>query len=147
MYYLCALFFAFEDRKQIAKLIVETLNRLSVATGVESSAKDLRHNISNFMRDGVTKNLGVETLVSELLGTSYVPMHTLCKSHTCEKLDECCIDALVETEIIIHDRKETTTIKVISSSKRMYHNYCNESISEVSCKGRKWETSSFIKRV
>ena len=25
-------------------------------------------------------------------------MHTLCKSHTCEKLDECCIDALVEIE-------------------------------------------------
>ena len=48
------------------------------------------------MTDGVTKNLGVETLVSKLLGTSYVPMHTLRKSHTCEKLDECCIDALVE---------------------------------------------------
>ena len=32
MYYLRALCFAFEDRKQIAKLIVETLNRLSVAT-------------------------------------------------------------------------------------------------------------------
>ena len=50
------------------------------------------------MTDGITKNLGVKTLVSELLGTSYVPMHTLCKSHTCEKLDECYIDALVEIE-------------------------------------------------
>ena len=34
-----ALFFAYEDRQQITKLIVETLERLSIATGGEFTAK------------------------------------------------------------------------------------------------------------
>ena len=98
MFNLRALEFAYEDRKQIAKLIVETLKRLSVATGGKSSATELWCKVYAFMTDATTKNLEVETLVSEMLGTDYVPLHILCKSHTCEKLDECCIDALVEIE-------------------------------------------------
>ena len=40
----------------------------------------------------------VETLVAEMLGTEYAPLYVLCKSHTCEKLDESCVDALVKIE-------------------------------------------------
>ena len=36
-----------------------------------------------------------------MLGTEYVPLHVLCKSHTCEKLDESCVGALVEIEMKI----------------------------------------------
>ena len=98
MYHLRALFFAYEDRDQIAKLVYETLTRLSVATGGITTAMDLWHNIYAFMTDAVTKNLEVETMVSKMLGTDYVPLHILCKSHTCEKLDEGCINALVVIE-------------------------------------------------
>lgn len=44
------------------------------------------------------KNLKVETAVSQELGTEHVPIHILCKSHTCEKLDETCIDTLIKVE-------------------------------------------------
>ena len=88
MYNLRTLFFAYEDPKQIAKLITETLKRLSVATGGAMAAVDLWCNIYAFMTDSVTKNLEVEKLVSETLGTDYVPIHILCKSHVCEKIDE-----------------------------------------------------------
>ena len=45
MYNLRELFFTYEDRKQISKLILETMNRLSVATGGKSMAKDLWHTL------------------------------------------------------------------------------------------------------
>ena len=44
-----ALFFAYEDRDQIARLIVETLMRLSVATGESFSPKQLWENIYAFI--------------------------------------------------------------------------------------------------
>ena len=69
-----------------------------MATAGKSSPTDLWRNIYAFMTDSVTKNLEVENLVSEMLGTTYIPIHILCKSHTCEKLDECCIDTIVEIE-------------------------------------------------
>ena len=97
-----ALFFAFEDRVQIVRLIVETFKRLAVASCERSvTAVVLWEKIYAIMTDSVTKNLKVEEGVSEELGTDYVPLHLLCKSHTCEKLDESCINALVyvETEL------------------------------------------------
>lgn len=57
MIQLRALFFASEDRQQIAKLIVETLKRLSVASGDTSSAKDLWEKIYGIMTNAVTKKL------------------------------------------------------------------------------------------
>ena len=36
--------------------------------------------------------------MSDRLASNHIPIHILCKSHTCEKLDECCIDALIEVE-------------------------------------------------
>ena len=94
-----ALFFAFEDREQIIKLVVET--RLSVASGSTFTAKQLWENITNFMTDSVSKNLKVEEGVAAKLESSHIPYHTLCKSHVCEKLDEACIKALtnIETEL------------------------------------------------
>ena len=96
-----ALFFAYEDREQITKLVVETLHRLSAATGNKFSSKTLWENIYSFMTDAVTKNLKVEYAVATALGSSHIPMHVLCKSHTCEKLDEACLKALIEVENII----------------------------------------------
>lgn len=92
------IFFAYEDRTQIARLIVETFKRLSVAGGNVCSAKELWEKIYAFMSDAVTKNLHVEDEVATVLESQHKPLHILCKSHTCEKLDASCIDALVEIE-------------------------------------------------
>ena len=100
MYRLRALFFAHEDREQIAKLFIETLNRLAVALDNDTTPKDLWENIYIYalMTDAVAKNLKVETAVAKELKSDHIPLHILCKSHTCEKLDEACINALVEIE-------------------------------------------------
>ena len=95
MIYLRAVFFAHEDREQIMKLIVETFKRLSVVTGRKFSPKDLWEIIYAFMTDAVTKNPEVEPEVSKIFESSHIP-HVLCKSHTCEKLDEACLNALVD---------------------------------------------------
>ena len=50
------------------------------------------------MTDAATKNLKVEAAVSETLGTEHIPLHILCKSHTCEKFDEGCLHALIKVE-------------------------------------------------
>lgn len=96
-----ALFFGYEDREQIIQLVLETLRRLSVATGNKFSAKTLWENIYAFMTDAVSKNLKVEYAVAEALGSSHIPIHLLCKSHTCEVLDKSCLEALIEVECII----------------------------------------------
>ena len=49
-----------------------------------------------YMTDVVSKNFEVEIHVSKQLGTDHIPIHLLCKSQTCEKLDEACINALVK---------------------------------------------------
>ena len=90
-----ALFFAFEDREQIVRLFVETLKRLSVASGGLYSAKQLWENVTNIMTDAFTKNLKIECRIAEVLESKHIPYHTLCKSHTCEKLDEACIKTLI----------------------------------------------------
>ena len=79
------------------KLIVETFKRLSVATGGTSSPKNLWENITSLMTDAVVKNLKVEDEVSKIFESNHIPYHVLCKSHTCEKIDEALIS--VETEI------------------------------------------------
>ena len=93
-----ALFFAHEDRDQIAKLIIETLKRLSVACGSQFSPKEFWEMIDAFMTDAVTKNLEVEKTVAERLESDHIPYHLLCKAHTCEKFDETCMATLVVIE-------------------------------------------------
>ena len=105
MYTLRALTFAFEDRNQIAKLILETLSRLSAATGGRATARDLWEQITAFMTDAVSKNLKVEALVAEKLESNHIPYHLLCKAHTCEKLDECNENVLMKVEEMLKIRE------------------------------------------
>ena len=67
MFMLRALLFAYEDREQITKLVLETLNRLRVACNEEKSSKGLWELIYTFMTDIVTKNMKVDELVAERL--------------------------------------------------------------------------------
>lgn len=98
LYPLRAILLTYETREQIADIIVESLNRLSVAGGDEKTARELWENIYAYMSDSVTKNIGVPEIVAEKLGSDHKPIHILCKSHVCEKMDECCIDTLAQIE-------------------------------------------------
>ena len=88
----------YEDRQQITDLVLQTLNRLSVALDNLKSPQQLWENIYAFMTDSVTKNLKVEAATSETLGTEHIPLPILCKSHTFEKLDQGCLHALMKAE-------------------------------------------------
>lgn len=51
------------------------------------------------MTDAVTKNFKIEVEVSKKLEPNQAPaIHLLCKSHTCEKLDECCLNTSKRTK-------------------------------------------------
>ena len=50
------------------------------------------------MTDSVSKNLKIEDGISESLGSTYKPIHLLCKSHTVKKLDTCKLGALASFE-------------------------------------------------
>ena len=101
-----------------------------MATGGTSTAMDLWHNA--FMTDAVTKNFEVEVMVSKVLGTDYVPLHILCKSHTCEKLDEGCINAVVDIEkklkLVDMIVKRQPRLKSFLRQNKC-HYLCNESIA------------------
>ena len=83
------LFFAYKDRENICRLIKETLERLSSAVALMYScvitAKDLWKNITHIMNDSVSKNVKIEDLVAEKLGSKHIPYHLLCKSYAVEK--------------------------------------------------------------
>ena len=90
------LYFALETKENIAKLIVQTLYRLS--TTISSTPALLWEMIDGFMTDSVSKNLDVEKIVAGKLGSNHVPEHFLCVSHTIEKFDAMCISVLVDIE-------------------------------------------------
>jgi hypothetical protein len=92
------LHFAYEDRQQMVNLFVETLKRLSVAIENQAFVSQPWEKVDAVMTDAASKNLHVEVGVSETLETAHVPVHILCKSHVCEKLDECCNSVLKEAE-------------------------------------------------
>ena len=99
------IFFAYEDRQQIANLIVETMKRLSVAaTSSDSSAKSIWEKLYAIMTDSVSKNLHIENIIADSLDSSHKPLHLLCKSHTVEKLDACNLKVLSSFETKIHQR-------------------------------------------
>lgn len=79
------IFFAHEDRYQITRLIKDLLDRL--ASCVDLTPVQLWGRIDALMTDAVTKNLKIEDKVSVQLNTTHVPLHFLCKSHICERLD------------------------------------------------------------
>ena len=95
------LFFAFEDRQQITLLITETLRRLQFAidgTVDHDRVVALWERIDAVMTDAVSKNLNVENSVADSLNSEHVPYHILCKSHTCERLDEDNLSTLAALE-------------------------------------------------
>ena len=50
------------------------------------------------MTDSVSKNLKIEDLVAEKLGSKHAPYHLLCKGHVVEKLDASNLDVLAASE-------------------------------------------------
>ena len=69
------LFFAFEDRMQITKLVIEILQRLSTASNGSSSLKELWERIDAFMTDAANKNKKVEFEVAKLLRSDHILLH------------------------------------------------------------------------
>ena len=82
-----ALLFASEDRMQITKLLIHTLQRLSIASNGSSSAKELWGKNDALKTDAGSKNLKVGFEVAKLLISDHVPLYILRKSHTYEKFD------------------------------------------------------------
>ena len=95
------LFFAFEDRAQIVKLLVETYECLALLVDSNqgsATAKDLWEKISIIMTDSVEKNLHIEKDIAKELKSSHVPYHFLSKAHTVEVLDPSNINVLANPE-------------------------------------------------
>ena len=92
----------------IARLIVETLNRLAIT--VKSTPKILWELIDGIMTDSVTKNLKVEHLVAEMLGSKHIPRHYLCTAHTSEKFDGALLAVLatIERKISLREKLESS---------------------------------------
>ena len=83
-------FFAYEDCAQIIRLIVETYKRLVATINAEElaiSAKLLWENTTSIMTDSVSKNLYIGDGVAEVLQSSHIPYHLLCKPHPVEAFD------------------------------------------------------------
>ena len=101
-YSLRSIYFSYEDKKNIAHLITETYSRLATAASTALKEKvtpsQLWNNTSAFMTDAVSKNLGVENIVSQNLDSTHIPHHLLCKSHTVEGLDTSNIKVLASIE-------------------------------------------------
>ena len=92
------LYMAYETKEQVGDILVETMNRLSAASGGSISAKELWEKIDAIMTDAASKNLDVAKGAASKLKSQHIPKHLFCKSHTCEKLDEACINVLVQME-------------------------------------------------
>ena len=92
--------------ENICRLIKETLERLSSAVALMYScviaANDLWENITHIMTDSFSKNLKIEDLVAEKLGSKHIPYHLLCKSHVVDKLDASNLDVLAAFEEAIN---------------------------------------------
>ena len=84
------MFFAYEDRKQIACLITEAYHQLSSALTLHdnpATAKEIWEKSTALITDLVSKNLNVEELVGEALQSNHKPYHLLCKSYVVEPFD------------------------------------------------------------
>ena len=63
------------------------------------------------MTDAVTKNLKIEYTIAEKLKSDYIPIHVLCKSHTCEKFDACNVETLAELEAKVNLRQQIESME------------------------------------
>ena len=102
------LFYAFEDRAQIVKLLVETYEHLALLVDSNqrsATAKDLWEKTSIIMTDSVEKNLHIEKGIAKELKSNHVPYHFLCKAHTVEALDRSNITVLANLEHVLKFRE------------------------------------------
>ena len=103
------LLFAYEDREQITKLLIESLRRLATAASLETanevSVNDLWIQIDSFMTDAVAKNLKVTEQIAAAIQSDYQPIHLLCKSHTVENLDATNLEVLSNVEKTVKQRE------------------------------------------
>ena len=87
-YRLRPLYFAYEDREQMTLLFCETFKRLAAVCSIKVKEaiepKILWEKIDAIMTDAVTKNLKIEETIPNALGSTHMPHHLLCKSHTVE---------------------------------------------------------------
>ena len=108
-YVLGPLFFAYGDHKQIAELLVETYSRLPVAASIDKEENitpaALREKTDAIMTDSVSKNLKIEDLIGESLGSDHRPYHLQCKSHTAGKLDATNLEVLATIEKSVKQRE------------------------------------------
>ena len=111
-YRLSPLFFAYEDREQITNLFIETYKQLALILNIIDNhfsppiaPATLWHKTDALMTDAVTKNLKIEDNIATALGTTYKPMHLLCKSHTVEALDRSNLSVLYEIEKQVKQRE------------------------------------------
>ena len=91
------IFFAYEDRAQIIRLVVETYSRMAATLNNEDNSvtsKVLWEKTTALMTDSVTKNLKIECGVAEVLNSRHIPYHLLCKAHTVEAFDRSNLEVL-----------------------------------------------------
>ena len=111
-YQLRPLFFAYEDSEQITNLFIETYKRLSlILNAINNNLSSpitpaaLWHKTDALMTDAVTKDLKIKDNIVTALGTTYKPMHLLCKSHTVEALDRSNLTVLYDIEKQVQQRE------------------------------------------
>ena len=115
-YVLRPIFFAYEDRKQIVNLLVETFERLALLVNGGAnqlpliSAKSLWEKISIIMTDSVEKNLHIENDIAAALHSAHIPLHLLCKAHTVEALDRSNINVLANLETSLNFKQALESI-------------------------------------
>ena len=68
------------------------MERLPACSEEETSSSQLWKQIDAIMTDAASKNLMIELVVAEKLGSQHIPHHLLCKIHTVEALDRSCLE-------------------------------------------------------
>ena len=78
------LVFAYEDKDNIVRLIVEIYERLVLTLSVDEeiiTTRELWVKATAIITDSVSRNLKIEYGVADVLKTNYKPYHLLCKPH------------------------------------------------------------------
>ena len=113
------LFFAYEDQARIIRLTVEMYKWLAAPINTEElviSAKLLWEKTTSIMTDSVSKNLQRGDGVAEVLQSSHIPYHLLCKSHPVEALDCSNIHGLADIENQLDFWNKLQTLKLTVKS-------------------------------
>ena len=116
-YSLRPLFFAFEDRQNIGRLIVETYKRLASTIKISSQEPvkpvQLWQNTTSIMTDSVNLNLKIgEEVTKDFKSNIPPPTHLLCKSHPVEAFDRSNLTVLAEIESKLDFRKKLQSLNL-----------------------------------